>query len=248
MHLSKAAKHKRKTELKLTKQNAHPQIQTTTKPRRVLSVRQMWNAEINPEKQVPARGAEIVSPQLLAAGTASGRLISEPLHFYSATSSECLSCTNSCLVKKKKRKKSGFGGFEWKHFLPTPEATFSRTTQWCSYKISKHQIDATHGGLQRPFRLSWLPKPRRNMLPEGGGKGNPSVYFRNKGSRKLHCTFPRYWLAPSPLCTREKFPTCHCKGQSKTGVGVGWGCDAEDKQRMKGFLTLKSPHPEIRTC
>lgn len=128
LHLSKAAKHKRKTELKLTKQNAHPQIQTTTKPRRVLSVRQMWNAEINPEKQVPARGAEIVSPQLLAAGTASGRLISEPLHFYSATSSECLSCTNSCLVKKKKRKKSGFGGFEWKHFLPTPEATFSRTT------------------------------------------------------------------------------------------------------------------------
>lgn len=104
MHLSKAAKHKRKTELKLTKQNAHPQIQTTTKPRRVLSVRQMWNAEINPEKQVPARGAEIVSPQLLAAGTASGRLISEPLHFYSATSSECLSCTNSCLVKKKKKK------------------------------------------------------------------------------------------------------------------------------------------------
>lgn len=135
-------------------------------------------------------------------------------------------------------------------FPPQRRLSPEQRTQWCSYKISKHQIDATHGGLQRPFRLSWLPKPRRNMLPEGGGKGNPSVYFRNKGSRKLHCTFPRYWLAPSPLCTREKFPTCHCKGQSKTGVGVGWGgvVTLKTNQRMKDFLTLKSPHPEIRTC
>lgn len=41
----------------------------------------------------------------------------------------------------------------------------------------------------------------------------------------------------------EKFPTCRCKGQSKTGV-----CDAEGRRCMKNFLTLKFPYPKIRTC
>lgn len=85
-------------------------------------------------------GSETIQPQLLAAETA---LV--PAHFSMAT------LLFSHFLRKPKlyeqlpgeKNKRGFGGLAWTQFLPTPAATFSRTTRKCRYEISQHQTDST---------------------------------------------------------------------------------------------------------